>query len=170
MDASDVDDYNYPQDTVELIEQPEVEPHVEAQSSEQLEGIQSWLRGEVDLQHAGLGDEAAEQTLFRHVEELEVNVDAEDARAAEARAAAADVQAASMIEPPTYAQELRETATPEGALAEAQSDAAASARLAALESEWTEQAAQTSTPKETIESPEAEVDRERYDGGLRSRL
>ena len=52
METSDVDDYSYPQDTVELVEQPEVEPHVDAHSSEQLEGIQSWLRGEVETSFA----------------------------------------------------------------------------------------------------------------------
>jgi hypothetical protein len=161
MDANDVDDYGYPYDVSEVVEEPEAEDRADSRSAERLEGIQSWLKGEVDLDHAGIRDDAADAALIGHVEQLKVEEAARVDDAAATRAAAAADRAASEIDPPAYAEELREASTPAGALADTAADEAAAARGALFEAEQHE---------ETRERPEWEGIREPYDGGLRHRL
>lgn len=171
MDTPDVDDDGYPSDLAEVVEQAEAEPEVELRAPGQLEGIQRWLAGEVELEELGIGGEAAaEAALFRQVEALQTTEAAHLAAAAEARAATLDVQTESAVEPPSYAQELRYEATPEGALAEALADAAALERQRAETGGQPEQDVQNSRHEETKEFPEWQGIREDYDGGLRRRL
>lgn len=169
MDTTDVDDYGYPIDLAEVVEQAEAEPDVEFPPPDSLEGIQRWLAGEVELDESGIGGDAtAEAALFQQVEALQT---AETARlAAEAQGDTLVVDGTLVVEPPSYAEELRYEATPEGALAEALADAAALERRKAEAGERPERNLQSSPHEETREFPEWQGIREDLDGGLRRRL
>ena len=166
MDTTDVDDYDYPIDLAEVVEQSEAEPKVELRSADSLEGIQRWLAGEVKLDESGIGgDAAAEAALFQRVETLQTTAEAarlEHRPPGDTRV----VDGESALEPPSYAQELRYEATPEGSLAEASADATSLERRRAEAVEQLEQAVQNRPHEETTEFPEWEGIRERLDGGL----
>lgn len=151
MDTPDAYDYDYPQETPEVVEQVEADQRAEMQSAERLAGIQSWLKGDVSLEESGITDTAAETRLIEEVEQARGQ---EAGRVAEAAAtrAAADAQRESAIEAPSYASELRESSNPEGALAEAQAESAAMrARHEAMDAmaEQLQEALRSSPPPDT---------------------
>lgn len=166
---ADYDEYDYPVDIPEIVEQAEAEPETDLRSAEQLEGIQRWLAGDVDLEESSMSGDAEARALILEVEALKADVTARDEAAAEARAAV-DAQAEGTTEPPSYAQELREESMPEGALAEAQAEAAIREQREAEAAEQlqraVEQAVSRSPHLETTEMPERPRPPERLEGGL----